>query len=351
MTHSTFEIAGKPIGAGHPAFLIAEVAQSHDGSLGLAHAFVDAAAEAGADAIKFQTHIADAESTLDETFRVAFSKQDATRYDYWKRMEFSSEQWSGLAEHARAKGIVFLSSAFSVAAVELLVAVGVPAWKVGSGEFKSDDLLQRLCETGLPIVFSTGMSRWNEIEAAVALLQKHNAPLALLQCTSQYPTPFEDVGLNVIDELRERFAVPVGLSDHSGTIYPSLAAIARGANLVEIHLTLDRRLFGPDVPASLTPGEFRTICNARDAFAAFDANPVDKDEMAEKLDSMRDLFTKSLAVTRPLAVGTTLTFDMLTAKKPGTGIPTGDIDNIVGRTLIRDVSPDRLLSFEDIDAG
>ncbi len=351
MTHPTIEIAGKTIGIGQPAFLIAEVAQTHDGSLGLAHAFIDAAADTGADAIKFQTHIADAESTLDEEFRVAFSKQDKTRYDYWKRMEFTPEQWSGLAEHASARGVVFLSSAFSVAAINLLEAIGIPAWKVGSGEFRSDDLLARLCETGFPVIFSTGMSTWQEIETAVAAFQEQKSPLALLQCTSRYPTPLEEVGLNVIDDLRNRFDVPVGLSDHSGSIYPSLAALARGANLIEVHLTLDRRLFGPDVPVSLTPDEMRKVCEARDAFAVMDANPVDKETMAKNLSTMRDLFTKSLAVTRPLAAGTRLTPDMLTSKKPGTGIPAGDLGGFVGRTLARDVSPDRLLSLEDIDGG
>lgn len=351
MTVSTFNIADRSIGAGHPAFLIAEVAQTHDGSLGLAHAFVDAAAECGADAIKFQTHIANAESTLDEEFRVAFSNQDATRYDYWKRMEFTPEQWSGLADHARNKGLVFLSSAFSVAAIDLLESIGVPAWKVGSGEFRSQDLLERLCRSSLPILFSTGMSTWQEIENAVAAIQALGAPLALFQCTSRYPTPLEEVGLNVIDNLRERFGVPVGLSDHSGSIYPALAALARGANLIEVHLTLDRRLFGPDVPVSLTPAEFRTVSEARSAFTTIDANPVDKDAMAENLSSMRDLFTKSLAVVEPLAAGTTLTSDILTTKKPGTGIPAGELDKIVGRTLKRDVSPDRLLSFEDLNDG
>lgn len=351
MTESILEIAGRPLGSGHRAFLIAEVAQTHDGSLGLAHAFVDAAAECGADAIKFQTHIADAESTLDEKFRVAFSNQDATRYEYWKRMEFSPEQWSGLAGHARDKGLVFLSSAFSVAAIDLLESVGVPAWKVGSGEFRSQDLLERLCRSGLPILFSTGMSTWQEIENAVATIQSLGAPLALFQCTSRYPTSLEEVGLNVIGDLRERFGLPVGLSDHSGSIYPSLAALARGADLIEVHLTLDRRLFGPDVPVSLTPDEFRTISEARDAFATIDANPVDKDAMAQDLGSMRELFTKSLAVVEPLSAGTTLTSDMLTTKKPGTGIPAGDVDKIVGRTLRRDVAPDRLLSLEDLDDG
>ena len=160
---TALRIAGREIGPGQPALIVAEIAQAHDGSLGLAHAFMDAIADAGADAVKFQTHIASAESTIDEPFRVRFSQQDATRYDYWRRMEFEPEQWQRLANHARERGLVFLSSPFSVAAVELLRDIGMPAWKIGSGEFASADLWQAMAETGAPILYSTGMSKLSEI--------------------------------------------------------------------------------------------------------------------------------------------------------------------------------------------
>ena len=140
----SFEIGSKRIGGGAPAYLIAEIAQAHDGSLGFAHQFIDAAADAGADAIKFQTHFANEESTLDEPFRIKFSKQDETRFDYWKRMEFTDEQWAGLADHAKEKKLDFLSSAFSMRAVELLERLGMPAWKIASGEVVSSDLLNRI---------------------------------------------------------------------------------------------------------------------------------------------------------------------------------------------------------------
>ena len=345
---SLIDIAGRAIGPGQPAFVIAEVAQSHDGSLGMAHAFIDTAAESGADAIKFQTHIAAAESTLDEEFRVKFSRQDESRFDYWRRMEFSPAQWAGLATHAAEQGIVFLSSAFSVAAVELLRELGLAAWKVGSGEYRSQDLWQAMAANGAPILLSTGMSEWREIEAAVERVGELGVPLALFQCTSRYPTKLAEVGLNVIDELR-RFGCPVGLSDHSGSVHPSLAALARGADLIEVHLTLDHRLFGPDVPVSLTPPELALICEARDAIMTMEKNPVDKDAMAAELAEMRGLFSKSLAPLRPLSAGTLLTADMLTAKKPGTGIPVTELDTVVGRRLSVHVGPERLLRREDLD--
>ena len=225
------KIAGRKVGGGAPAYLVAEVAQAHDGSLGLAHRFIDAAKDAGADAVKFQTHFADEESTLDEPFRVKFSKQDETRFAYWKRMEFTDEQWAGLVGHAHEIGIGFLSSAFSQGSVDLLERLGIPAWKVASGEIVSEALVDRMVATGKPILISTGMSRYAEIEAALARVKKGRAPVAILQCTSRYPTPLEEVGLNVIGEMRARFACPVGLSDHSGVVFPSIFAIAKGADI------------------------------------------------------------------------------------------------------------------------
>ena len=179
--------------------VIAEIALSHDGSLGMAHAFLDAAAEAGADAVKFQTHIATAESTFDEPFRIAFSRQDSKRYDYWRRTAFTAEQWQELASHAKARAVTFLSSPFSVEAVHLLAALGVTLWKVPSGELRSRDLLEAILATKGHILVSSGMSSWQEIDDTVALLRSHGADFTLMQCTSRYPTPLNEVGLNVIE--------------------------------------------------------------------------------------------------------------------------------------------------------
>src|SRR5690242_6602660 len=190
---STFMSASSPM---HPALaalgtgrclVIGEVALSHDGSLGLAHAFIDAIANSGADAVKFQTHIAAAESTLGEPWRVKFSKQDERRLDYWKRMEFTEEQWHGLKKHADERGLFFLSSPFSFEAVELLARVGVAAWKVASGEINNRPLFERMAATRWPFLISTGMSPIDEIDTAVHLVKEHQLPLAILQCTSVYP--------------------------------------------------------------------------------------------------------------------------------------------------------------------
>jgi N-acetylneuraminate synthase len=330
-------------------FMIAEIALTHDGSLGTAHAFIDAAAQAGADAVKFQTHIATAESTFDEPFRIAFSRQDAKRYDYWCRTAFSAEQWQELASHAKELGVTFLSSPFSVEAVHLLSRLGVALWKVPSGELRSRDLLEAMLETERHILVSTGMSPWQEIDEIVALLRSRAAEFTLMQCTSRYPTPLSEVGLNVLEQMRKRYSCPVGLSDHSGTPFPSLAAMARGASVIEIHVTFDRRMFGPDVPASITFDELAFLARARDAFDEMDVNPVDKDAMANSLASMRQIFGRSLAPSRALCAGTLLVPGMLVSRKPGGGIPMDAMQEVMGWRLTRDVVPERILRWDDLE--
>jgi N,N'-diacetyllegionaminate synthase len=339
----------KMVGDNHPVILIAEVAQAHDGSLGMAHAYVDAAAEAGADVIKFQTHIANQESTFEEPFRVKFSLQDERRYDYWKRMEFTPDQWEGLAVHAAEKGLVFLSSPFSVAAVEMLDKLGVPAWKVGSGEFRSKELLNSMLRTKKPILYSTGMSTWNEIDEVVNYFNANRCPFLLFQCTSMYPTSSKAIGLNIMEEFRNRYSCLVGLSDHSGDIYAPLLAAARGANIIEAHITFDKRMFGPDVAASLTLDQFSSLSRILKEFYIIDNSPVDKDKIAVELSQMRDLFTKSIAPAYSLKAGEILEEHMLLPKKPGTGIPFSDKHLVIGKRLIRSVTADHLLAWTDME--
>lgn len=343
------DIDGRRIGEGHKAYIIAEVAQAHDGSLGYAHSFIDAAADSGADAIKFQTHIARAESTRDETFRVPLSGQDATRYEYWQRMEFTPEGWAALFNHAKARNITFLSSAFSCEAVDLLEKLGIAAFKVGSGEVWSEDLLASIIKTCKPILLSTGMSSFAEIDAMVADIGAQGSGLGLFQCTSEYPVALERVGLNICDEFRARYHCPVGLSDHSGTVFPALAAMARGVDMIEVHVTYDRRMYGPDTKASVTFAELEMIARARDAFHTMLTHPVDKDVMVGDMAQMRKLFTKSVALKTDMPRGTVLTADILCAKKPGTGVPYNEKSKLIGKKLSRDVPCDRLLRIEDIE--
>lgn len=330
--------------------VIGEVAQAHDGSLGLAHAFIDAIADAGADAVKFQTHIAEAESTPDEPWRIKFSKQDETRYDYWKRMEFTEQQWLGLRQHADDRGLFFLSSPFSIEAVELLKRVGVAAWKVASGELTNSAMLDRMLEARTPMIVSTGMSTFAEIDSVVDRVQSAGVALALLQCTTAYPCPPERIGLNLLTEFRQRYKSAVGLSDHSGTIYPGLAAATLGADVLEVHVTLSREMFGPDVSASVTTSELKQLVGGVRLIERALSNPVNKDRVSQEMTPVKNLFTKSVVARVRIPAGTVLTEDHLVAKKPGTGIPASRISTLIGARTLRSLEQDQLLSDADIES-
>ena len=330
--------------------VIAEVAQAHDGSLGNAHAYIDAVAAAGADAIKFQTHIAAAESTRAEPWRVKFSRQDATRFDYWTRMQFTEPQWRDLAAHARDAGLVFLSTPFSFEAVDLLERLDVPAWKVGSGEVNNLPLLAYMARTKKPVLLSSGMSPWADLDAAVATIRDQGATVALFQCTTAYPCPPEQIGLNVMEELRTRYGCPVGLSDHSGTIYPGLAPATLGANMVEVHVVFSRECFGPDTPASVTTRELAQLVEGIRFIETMRAHPVNKDAMAAEKAEARRIFGKSLVAARDLPAGHLLGRDDLALKKPGTGIPAAKLEAYVGRRVTRALPFDTLLTEDDVEA-
>ena len=179
-------------------FIIAEIAQAHDGSIELAHSYIDALAKTGVNAVKFQVHIAEAESSIHEPFRVKLASQDKSRFDYWKRMEFSLQQWKGLKKHCDEAGVEFLASPFSNAAVDLLEEVGVKRYKIGSGEVNNFLLLEKIARTGKPVLLSSGMSSFEELGHTLAFLKKRKVEISILQCTTAYPTQHENYGLNVI---------------------------------------------------------------------------------------------------------------------------------------------------------
>ena len=191
------------------------------------------------------------------------------------------------------------------------------------------------------------MSCWSEVEGILLGLNSAGVDHAVFQCTSAYPTTQETVGLNLITTMKEKFSCPVGLSDHSGLIYPSILAMARGVSMIEVHATFHKKMFGPDTPASLTVDELASIREFRDAFQVMDNNPVEKDDMADKLSGMKALFNKSVPLKHDQTAGTVLKEDMLTTKKPGTGIPASEIGPCIGKVLLMDTPANRLLRWED----
>ena len=327
MNLSEYERAGR-------TFIIAEIAQAHDGSLGILHSLVEAVAATGVNAVKFQVHLADAESSAHEPFRVRFSPVDATRYDYWKRMQLPLTEWRCLKDKCDALGVEFLATPFSNAAVDLLEEVGVRRYKVGSGDTANPLLLERIARTGKEVILSTGLSAPDELDAAIALLQARGNPYAVMQCTTRYPTAAEDVGLAWLARFRERYACPVGLSDHSGSIYAGLGAVALGAVAVEAHVTFDRRMFGPDARSSLTIDEFARLVEGIRFLEKARSSGPDK-SLDEGKRELRRMFGKALAVNRDLPAGHVIAFEDLEGKKPAdAGMPVAALQQVVGKRLI-----------------
>lgn len=328
--------------------LIAEIGQAHNGSLQKAHDYIDAVATTGVDAIKFQTHIAEAESSIHEPFRVKFTDVYATRFDYWKAMEFTLEEWKSLKNHCDEVGLEFMSSPFSNAAVDLLEQVGVKRYKVGSGEVNNFLLLEKIAQTKKPVILSSGMSSFKELDAATSFLRSRSINFSIMQCTTAYPTSSKQLGLNVIKELKERYNVTVGFSDHSAKVSTGIAVVAQGAEIFEFHVVLSKDELGPDVTSSLTIEEAKTlVADMRYVFNAMQ-HPVNKNDANTFLELKR-IFEKSLAVNKALSKGHHLTFDDLEAKKPkGYGVNAFEFESVIGKQLTRDLNQWEFLNKKDL---
>lgn len=327
--------------------IIAEVGSVHDGSFGNALKLIELAKEVGADSVKFQTHLPEHETLRDAPAPRYFTGEP--RYDYFERTGFTPAQWGGLQTHANDTGITLLSSPFSVAAVDLLEAIGMPTYKIPSGEVTNLPLLERIAETGKPVLLSSGMSDWAELDAAVAVFADADPPceLTLMQCSSAYPCPPERVGLNVMREMARRYGRPVGLSDHTPDAYSSFAAVAQGAVVIEKHLTFSRAMYGSDAPLSLEPDEFADLVRGVRAIETMLQHEIDKDDLTPYRE-MKTVFEKSVVAAQPIPAGTTIERAMLDVRKPGTGIPAREVGQLVGRIADKDIAADTLLNPEDL---
>lgn len=341
----TVRIENRKIGDSQPCLVIAEIGMNHDGSFGQAKAFIRAAGQAGADAVKFQTHIA-SEETLREAPAPSYFT-DEPRFEYFERTAFSVAQLTDLRQYAESKGMIFISSPFSIAAVDMLEEVDISAYKIPSGEVTNIPYLEHVADTGKPIIVSSGMSSLHEIERAVAELRKHNDNIILMQCTSKYPCPYDEVGLNLIELFRERFDLPVGLSDHTLTIYASVAAVVLGASVIERHFSISKELYGPDAKFSLQPDEFRSMVEGIKIIETALANPVDKNDI-DKFKQMREAFQKSIVSITDVPKGTAIRPEMISVKKPGTGLEPEYLKEIVGKVTMRHIPKDSLIKKEDI---
>jgi N,N'-diacetyllegionaminate synthase len=329
---------------GSSTLIIAEVGSVHDGSFGNATKLIEAAAACGVDAVKFQTHIPEAETTPNAPMPPYFKGEP--RFEYFKRTGFTLNQWKTLKACCDQNKVIFLSSPFSEEAVILLEEVGVEQYKIPSGEVTNLPLLDVIARTGKPVLLSSGMSSWDELDRAVEVIRKVHPRLTLLQCTSEYPCSYENVGLNVMLEMAERYHVPVGLSDHTLTNYASFAAVVLGARVIEKHFTFSRKMYGSDARHSLEPGELRDLVLGIRAIETMLAARVDKDNL-QPFQGMKDVFEKSLVAEVDIPVGSVLRREWVGIKKPGTGISAARLNEFLGRTLARAIKAGSLFCEED----
>ena len=330
-------------------YYIAEIGQAHEGSLGILHSYIDALAATGVHAVKFQMHLAEAESSAYEPFRVKFSYEDTTRFDYWKRMEFTLNQWKEIKQHCDAVGLDFICSPFSNLAVDWLEEIGVGSYKIGSGEVNNLLLIEKITKTRKPLILSSGMSSFAELDTTVAFLRKKGVPFSILQCNTSYPTQPEQYGLNVIQELKERYQVAVGFSDHSAKVSTNIAAVALGAEILEFHVVFDRRMFGPDTKSSLTIDEITQLVTDCNTIYKAKQHPINKNDNSA-FTELKSIFEKSLAVNKNLPQGHILSFSDLEAKKPkGYGIDAAKFQDVIGRKLSKNLNKWDFLNEGDLE--
>jgi N,N'-diacetyllegionaminate synthase len=352
---SQMRIGSRPIGSGAPCFVIAEAGVNHDGDVSRAHQLIDAAAAAGADAVKFQTFVADRLATAHAptaSYQRAAGELHTQR-EMLRRLELPRDVYAGLIAHATTAGLVWLSTPFDEECADFLEALGMAAFKTPSGELTNHGLLAHVARKGKPMLVSTGMSTLDEVTCAVTAIRTAGADgqarqqLALLHCVSSYPAHVRDTNLRAMTTLATTFAVPVGYSDHVQGPEASLAAVALGASVIEKHLTLDRHGAGPDHAASTEPEDFRRLVASIRAVEAALGTEEKRPAEAE-VDAAR-VARKSLAAARPLTPGMTVEPGMLVAMRPGTGIPPSAIDRVVGRPVRTAVAPGTLIAWDDLE--
>ena len=327
--------------------IIAELGMTHDGSLGQAKCMIKAAAECGVDAVKLQTHISEAE-TVKNAPKPPYFKGEG-RYEFFKRTAFNMDQWKELKDCAKENRVEFISSPFSIEAIDFLLELGIDCFKVPSGEITNIPYLVHLAESKVPVIVSSGMSSLEELDECMEIFLKRNSNVSLMQCTSEYPCGPEHVGLNIIDLFKERYPeVPLGFSDHTSGVWAAIAAFERGAKLIEKHFTLSKLMYGPDARMSMEPDEMELLCSSIKSLETALNNPVDK-RQADQFSEMKVIFQKSIVAVKEIPRGTAITGDMIGYKKPGNGIPTKYYKDIIGKKTKRELHYDDIIGFDDIE--
>lgn len=345
---ASFEIAGTPIGGDAPCYVIAEAGANHNGDMGIARELIDVAAEAGADAVKFQVYSGKAlYSTKTPRFEYLKGVSDKETHELLEDAALPREWIPDLAAHCADRGVAFFATPFDVAAVGQLAAVGVPAMKIASFELVDLGLIRSAAGAGVPLILSTGMATYGEIEEALEAAADGGAEhVALLRCASLYPSPPEIMNLRAMDTMRRAFGLPVGLSDHTTGIAIPTGAAALGMDILEKHFTLSRKMEGPDHPFAIEPDELRALVRGvRDVETALGTGRL-SGPSAQEAEEMYRLARRSIVAATDIAAGTILTLEHLTVKRPGFGIKPRDIDAVVGRTARIDIERDEILLWD-----
>jgi N,N'-diacetyllegionaminate synthase len=323
-------------------FIIAEIGNTHEGSLGLAKQFIKAAADCGVDAVKFQTHIFSAESLLSAPNPPYFKSE--TREQYFNRTAFNLDQYKELKSYTEDLGCQFFSSPFSIEAVDLLCEAGIATLKIPSGEVSNIPLLEYIAKTGKKVILSSGMSSWEELDDAVNILKRKNE-LVILQCTSEYPCQPENAGLNIMLEIKRRYGCEVGFSDHTIGIGIPVAAVALGASVIEKHFTLSKLMYGSDAKNSTEPDEFKLLVDSIRAAETAINTSLDKNEKVKQLADMKMIFEKSIVARDSFKEGHIISAEDLAYKKPGNGLPPKEYKSLIGRALVKPINKDEQLDL------
>jgi len=330
-------------------FIIAEVGNLHDGNLDRAKKLAFSAAKCGADAVKFQTHIFNAESLDDAPNPSYFTKE--SRKNYFERTAFSKVEWKELKEYVEVEcEIEFMSSVFSKEAFDLLESIGVERHKIPSGEVTNIPLLKHVAIAKKSVLLSSGMSTWAELDLAINTLKNNGcADITVFQCSSIYPCSPKNVGLNILDQIKDKYGLAVGLSDHTFGMAAAIAAIIKGANIIEKHFTLSTDQYGSDAKHSLPPDEFRRFVKEIRELELMLNFPVDKDGQVQSLSEMKVIFEKSIVSKIKIEKGQKIIFDMLSFKKPGDGIRADRYQDILGRIAKVDIDENTKIKEEMLE--
>ena len=330
-------------------FLVAEVGQSHHGNFDTVKEIIKTIGSTKVDAIKFQTHFADSESTFDEPFRstINIKKNLTSRYKYWESVQFTEKQWIEISKLVKKQNKFFLSSPFSLKGLHCLLKTNMKAIKIGSGEFFSQDLINSCLNTRLPIIISTGLSNISEIKKMIMFLKKKKKKFIILQCNTSYPTKLEEIGVNYIRQWKKKYNCNVGISIHSNLINPSSAAITNGADLIEMHVKINEDEFNPDNSSSITIDQLNQICEFREDFNKLTSNNVKK-KLTNQQEKLKRIFTKSICLKNDKPKNYIIKKRDIIYKKPGYGFGYKDEQFIIGKKLLKKVTSNRILKIKDI---